>query len=143
MYGDASVNNGYQVSLSPGTYPVHPGDVISASVNVSAGVWTLQVTDTTQAWTFSTNVTTSAPLQASAEVIVETPGICTTTCTDSALTDFGSETFSNVSVSVSGVAGPITLSSYFALEIYTTQVLAMSGSLNPAGTAFTDTWENS
>jgi uncharacterized repeat protein (TIGR02543 family) len=143
MFGDASVNNGYQVSLSSGTYPVLPGDVISASVNVSGGVWTLHLADATEGWTFSTNVTTSAPQQTSAEVIVETPGICTPTCTVAALADFGSETFSNVSVSASGVAGPITQLNYFALEIYTTQVLALSGSLNPAGTAFTDTWENS
>jgi hypothetical protein len=143
MYGDASVNSGYQVSLPTGTYPVFPGDVMNSSVNVSGGVWTLQVIDSTQAWTYSTTVTTSAPLQSSAEVIIETPGICTPTCTTATLANFGSDTFSNISVSVAGVPGAITASSYVALEIdVSSTVLALPGSLNPADTAFTDTWEN-
>ena len=144
MYGDINVNGGYQVGLSTGAYPVIAGDSISSSVSVSGGVWTLQVTDSTEGWAFSTNVTTSAPAQASAEVIVEAPGICTGSCSTAALADFGSATFTNVSVSGSGVAGAITASNYYAVEITVgSVVLALPGSLNPAGTAFTDTWESS
>jgi hypothetical protein len=144
MYGDSNVNGGYQVGLSPGAYPVFAGDSISSSVSVSGGVWILQVTDSTEGWAFSTNVTTSAPAQASAEVVVEAPGICTGSCSIAALADFGSATFANVSVSGSGVAGAITASNYYAVEITVgSVVLALPGSLNPAGTAFTDTWESS
>jgi uncharacterized repeat protein (TIGR02543 family) len=144
MYGDDAVNGGYMVGISTATYPVHPGDAISSSVNVSGGVWTLQITDSTEGWTFSTNVTTTAPSQSSAEVIVESPEVCGSPCSIATLADFNNVSFSNVSVSINGVAGAITASNYYAIEINAESgVLALPGNLNQVGTAFIDTWESS
>jgi Peptidase A4 family len=78
MYSPTALNGGEPIVLSN---VVKPGDVMTASVSVSNEIWTLILTDATQGWT-STNVVAdpqSSPPQASAEVIVETPDVCTPT----------------------------------------------------------------
>ena len=107
-------------------------------------MWALQIVNSTEGWTFSINETTTAPAQVSAEVVVETPEVCSSTCSIAALADFHSVAFTNISVSTNGVTGAITASNYFGVEINRgSSTLAMPGYLNPAGTAFVDTWENS
>ena len=145
MYGDASVNSGYMVTLSPSTYHVAPGNSISASVLLSGGLWTLKVIDTTAGWTFSTVIAspTPAPSDASAEVIVESPVVCTGTCSEASLANFGAVTFTNASITSSSTGtGSITSSSVTAIECNdsSNNVMMSPGVLSGGGTSFTDTW---
>src|ERR1700691_1238524 len=48
-------------------FPVHPGDVISASVTFSAGIFTVSITDGTSGKTFTTTGTVSGAQRSSAE----------------------------------------------------------------------------
>ena len=146
MYGDASVNGGYMVTLSPSQYPVSPGNSMTASVLLSGGEWTLEVIDNTAGWTFSTVITSSAPLATSAEVITENPGVCTSSCSQAALADFGTVAFTNISVTSSTTGtGSITSSTATAVECNDSNNLTMMspGVLSGGGTSFTDTWISS
>jgi uncharacterized repeat protein (TIGR02543 family) len=141
MFGDAAVNNGYLQELSSSTYPVSPGDLVSSSVSVTDNVWTLQVTDTTQNWTFETTITDSAPEQSSAEVVVESPEVCYSTCSTAAPADFASVAFSSISLSASGTPEALTASNYYAMALLSDVVpLAAPGDLSGGGSSFTDTW---
>jgi len=146
MFGDASVNGGYMVTLSTSLYHVSPGDSMTASVLTSGGQWTLKVVDNTAGWTFSTVITSSAPTAVSAEVITESPGVCTGSCTQAALADFGTVTFTNISVTSSTTGtGSITSSTAAAVECIDSNNLTMMspGVLSGGGTSFTDTWISS
>jgi len=146
MYGDASVSGGYMVTLSPSQYPVSPGNSMTASVLLSGGEWTLKVVDNTAGWTFSTVITSSAPLATSAEVITESPGVCTSSCSVAALADFGTVAFTNISVTSSTTGtGSITSSTATAIECNDISNLVMMspGVLSGGGTSFTDTWISS
>jgi len=143
MYGDASVNGGYMVALPTSTYHVAPGDSMTASVLLSGAQWTLKVVDNTASWTFSTVITSSAPTATSAEVITESPGVCTSSCSEAALADFGTVTFTNISVTSSTTGtGSITSSTATAVECNDSNNLTMMspGVLSGGGTSFTDTW---
>jgi hypothetical protein len=154
MYGDdtTAANDGYSVELSPVTYPVAPGDVISASVNFNSGAneWTLGLSDATAHWTFSTNVVQSnpSPDQSSAEWIVESPEICPTptTCAQGPLSDFGSVTFTNASATtLTGATVSILSAESLAVEMAdgSNVVQALPGVLSDDGSIFTDTWLSS
>ena len=143
MYGDASVNNGWMVPLSTSLYPVSPGNSMTASVLSSGDQWTLKVVDNTAGWTFSTVITSSAPAAVSAEVITESPEVCTGSCTEAPLADFGTVTFTNASVTSSTTGtGSITSSAVMAVECNDGNNLTMMspGILSGGGTSFTDTW---
>jgi uncharacterized repeat protein (TIGR02543 family) len=143
MYGDASVNNGYMVPLSTSLYHVSPGNSMTASVLLSGGEWTLKVVDNTAGWTFSTVITSSAPGAVSAEVITESPGVCSGSCSEASLADFGTVTFTNISVTSSTTGtGSITSSTATAVECNDNNNLTMMspGILSGGGTSFTDTW---
>jgi hypothetical protein len=147
MYGDASVNNGYSVALSTSTYPVAPGNVIDASVNYASDVWTLRIVNTTAGWTFSIPITSPSPPpgQASAEWIAEDPDVCSSSCSPATLSDYGSVTFTNASVTDNGTAGSISSVTDTAIEITDSSgdVMSSPGVLSNGGTTFTDTWESS
>jgi uncharacterized repeat protein (TIGR02543 family) len=143
MYGDASVNNGYMVGLSTSQYHVSPGNSMTASVLLTGDQWTLKIVDTTAGWTFSTVITSSAPAAVSAEVITENPGVCTGSCSEGSLADFGLVTYTNISVTSSTTGtGSITSSTVMAVECNdSSNVTMMSpGILSGGGTSFTDTW---
>jgi Peptidase A4 family len=110
MYGDDAEDGGYSVPLPAGDV-VQPGDEIEASVQESADTWTLAMTDSTQSWTFSTQISFSGATRSSAEWVVERPLVCSdadsSSCTLSNLTDFGSVEFSSTQMSTD--AGPGTL----------------------------------
>jgi hypothetical protein len=75
------------------SYPVVPGDAMSASVSVDrVGRFTLSITDATQHWTASTTQRSTTAQQVSAEVIAEAPSNSSGIVP---LTDFGSVTFTN------------------------------------------------
>jgi uncharacterized repeat protein (TIGR02543 family) len=146
MYGDASVNGGYMVTLSTSLYHVSPGNSMTASVLMAGGQWTLKVVDNTAGWTFSTVITSSAPTAVSAEVITESPGVCTSSCSEASLADFGTVTFTNISVTSSTTGtGSITSSTATAVECNDSNNLTMMspGVLSGGGTSFTDTWISS
>ncbi len=149
MYGDPAVNGGDEVVLSPAsTYPVYPGDAMSASVKVAKSVagstWTLEITDSTEGWTYSTAIASPspAPAQSSAEWIVERPEICLVKCSPTSLADFGTVTFTNAMTTENGTSGPLAAFSAAAIEMESgSTVLALPGSLDPTGENFTDTWK--
>jgi hypothetical protein len=63
----------FPVNLSTSTYPVQPGDQMSASVTFSGrNQFTLKITNSSRGWTFSTNQKAKAQ-RTSAEVIAEAP----------------------------------------------------------------------
>lgn len=88
---------GGQQNLNTGTYPVSPGDQMSAEVKQNSGTsWTITINDITQSWTWSNNETypATAP-QSTAEWIVERP---TVGGTRSTLNNYGSDTFTNATL---------------------------------------------
>ena len=145
MYGDASVNGGFQVTLSSSLYPVLPGDTINAAVTLTGSEWTLSLSDATSGWVFSKTIAspTPAPAANSAEWIVESPDVCNTTCVESPLADFGTVTFTNASAtsSLTGT-GSIDVAPVTAMEAtdHSGIVMMTPGLLNSSGTSFTDTW---
>jgi len=148
MYGDPNVNGGYMVALPSSSYPVAPGNAMSASVTLSGSEWTLRVVDTTAGWTFSTVIASPspAPSATSAEWIVESPQSCSGSCTEDSLADFGTVTFTNASVTSSTAGtGSITSDSVIALETTgnSGDVMMAPGVLNGSGTSFSDTWSAS
>jgi hypothetical protein len=142
MWGDNEVNGGEVVQLSSSSYPVMPGDAITASVGLSGSVWTLVVSDITAGWRYSIDIPSppQAPQQSSAEWVVERPvegGAL------SALSNFATATFTGAAATDSGASGPISAftdqpSNMVALTAPTP--LATPGPLNPEGDGFTVTW---
>jgi hypothetical protein len=145
MFGDDSVNNGNLITLPASLYPVHPGDAVSASVTLTASIWTLSVADATAGWTFSIPIAspTPAPDASSAEWIVEAPEVCNPNCAITSLADFGTVTFTNASVTSStGGTGNINSNAGLAVETIgsTGDIIMIPGALDSTGTSFTDTW---
>jgi hypothetical protein len=149
MYGDSAVNNGNEVELAPSSYPVYPGDGMTAAVSVVNNVWTLAISDAGSAahshnWQYSTNINYVGPAQSSAEWIVERPEICYIFfgCSLTTLANFGSVTFTNASATDNGTTGPISATSYVGVEMVNGSTpIAVPGALDPTGTIFTDTYE--
>ena len=148
MYGDSAVNSGNEVELSPSSYPVFPGDAISASVSVVGATWTLAISDSGSAsqlhsWSFSTNIVFSGAAQSSAEWIVERPDICNAlSCSLATLANFGTVTFTNAAATENGIPGSISTWSNAAIEMLNGSTpIAVPGPLDPTGSIFTDTYE--
>jgi len=121
------------------------GDSISASVVRSGDSYTLSVTDSTHsANSFTTTQTCSGCDNSSAEWIAEAP-CCTNSGGILPLADFGSWTESGATVTEGSTSGVI--SSFTDDEITMVdnsgRVKALPGSLNSAGSGFSDTWERS
>jgi hypothetical protein len=141
IYGDASVNGGLSVYLSLSAYPVDPGDAVTAAVALSGSTWMMTLTDTTQGWTSTTPIAspTPAPEQYSAEWIVEDPngGLPQ----GQVLTDFAPVIFTGTTATVNGSTDPITSFPFMEAEITNgSTVVASPGTLDAAGTGFTDTY---
>lgn len=143
LYGDSAVNNGYQVTLPTGQYPVSPGDQIDAYVNLDGSVWMLILKDMSQHWTFAKNFANTNPglTQDGAEAVVE--GSPTGN-----LVDFGAVSFSNVfvsgTVSPGGYEASGTIGYFDPLSIdmvnSASTVRAAPGPITGGGEDFTDTW---
>jgi hypothetical protein len=137
---------------------VHPGDTIAASVAEKAGQTIMQVRDLTTHTARTAVRTVSAPDLSSAEWIVEAPSLCFTSvrCTPLPLTNFGTVSFSNASVSTSqSQTSAIDARSLKVTRLelrdysqgsgqrYAASVTPASGIASPlsaAGNAFTVTW---
>ena len=143
LFGDASVYGGNAVALDTSTYPVSPGDAITASVSISGATWTLSLNDTTKQWTFTFTTPSSTPAlsQGSAEVMVECPGYCSSGSYGVAgLANFGAVRFTGVTADLNGYTAPITAFSPIAQQMTRGSTLqAAPGRLDPGGD-FIDTW---
>ena len=148
LYGDSSENGGSEIELSTSSYPVDPGDAITASVSETNSVWTFGLKDVSTEhsnWTFTSAGITFSAAQSSAEWIIERPELCSRTCSLTSLADFGTTTVSNASATTSGLTdAPIDSFSSEDIEMVNTAdtyVLALPSSLGSGGNNFTDTWE--
>jgi hypothetical protein len=143
MYPAASVQ------LSTTTYPVKPGDTLSARVSVSGTSFTLSLTSS-EGWHFTTVQSSSKAAQGSAELIAESPEICTLIfCHLAKLTNFGTVNFSGVQAAVGGADQPF---SSFTADSGPHKITAVTSSgvvraqpspLSATGNAFGITWEHS
>lgn len=143
MYGDNAVNDGYEVALSTATYPVFPGDAITAKVSLSGTTWTLALSDATHPWAFATNIASPspAPSQASAEWISERPEVCASSCALASLANFGAVSFTGATASGAHTTGGISAFSSSPIEMVNgSDVLSAPGALTSSGANFTDTW---
>ena len=139
MLGDPSVNEGLAVTVPPLTYPVSPGDAITASVSISGSTWTLALKDTTKPWTFNINIPSPTPAlnQGAAQWLVEGPAVGGAY----GLADFGAVRFTGATADLNGQTGPISAFSPIALQMTSGSTLrAAPGPLDPTGEDFTDTW---
>jgi hypothetical protein len=143
MYGDDSVAGGYPVDLS---YPVSPGDVMTASVSVAGSTWTLDIADVTQSWHASETIAmpSTPPAQTSAEWIEERPEMCSPTCGMSDLANFGAVSFTASGADGDSTSGPLSSFSFLPLEMVSdsdSAVLAAPSGLDSSGENFVDTWQ--
>ncbi len=141
MFGDDAVQGGGEVPLPSSSYPVSPGDAMTASVSSSGSIWTLAIADQTEDWNNSIPIPSwsPAPEESSAEWIVERPNVGSL----SALPDFGGVSFTSASAADSTTSGPISAFSFQPLEMLGSTLLAVPGTLDPTGGDFTDTWQAS
>ncbi len=137
------------VSLSSKTYPVKPGDTLTADVSVSGSVFTLSL-KSSEGWTFSASQTGSGLAQSSAEWIAESPEICGRTCTLAQLADFGAVNFTGAQAALSGGADqPISAFTFdsgpheIISEANKRTIKAQPSALAPAGNAFSIAWDHS
>jgi len=131
------------VALSPAQYPVEPGDSMSASVTASGTDYVLSIADAGH-WTYSsTQPTTTAPLNSSAEWITEAPTSCTgTKCKVLPLADFGSVSFTGAEVNGHAVnaTGQVTSQVTMTKNKKGTTIKASTSALDPTGHDFTVLW---
>ena len=143
MYGDSAASGGYEVPLPSSSYPVYPGDSMTASVSVSGGSnWTLRISDATQNWVFTTTINFSGAAEASAEWIIERPTIGTGAGSLASLSDFGRTLFTNSAAAEAGTSGPISSFAFDPVEMVNSSgnPLSVPGPLDPTGASFGDTW---
>jgi hypothetical protein len=136
------------VALSTSTYPVNPGDTLTAEVKRSATTYTLSL-HSSEGWTF-TSVQSGTDANASAEWVAEAPQICYLgiICNQANLADFGSVGFTGSVAATGGASLPISqfVSSGGPHAVTMAgggTVKAQPGPLSGGGTAFTDTWFHS
>jgi hypothetical protein len=140
MYGDSAVARGDEVPLSPSTYPVSPGDAITASVSVAGSTWTLTISDSAWPQPFHINIVWSTPSQASAEWISERPEVGCDTCLAS-LADYGSASFTGSTATGAHTTGGISAFTFTPIEMENgSDLLSAPGALSGSGADFTDTW---
>jgi hypothetical protein len=141
MYGNPDGTAFYQTNINQ---MVVPGDQMSAAVSVNpGGLWTLQIADSTQHWTYSIQISEPTALEASAEWVGERPS--DTFGDYYSLSNFGTVTFSDATANDG--SGP---QSIIALNGQSVEMvgdagdeLAMPSALDSTGEIFTDFWESS
>lgn len=147
MYGDSSVNRGYEVELddpvTKAPLPVEPGDVMTASVSVAGSTWTIAIGDATEHWTaVPTVIGFAGAAQTSAEWVVERPDVCGSSgCRTATLTAFVSVPFTGASAVANGQGGPIDATDTDEIQMVDSgAVIADPGPLTAAGDGFADTY---
>ena len=118
--------------------PVSPGDSMSASVSVSGDTYTLVLTDNSEGWTQTQNISESGLSDSSAEVITEAP-CCLSDGNPLPLADFGTVNYSGSTANGSPMSayGPdqIIMVGASGDQLDTTSSMDGSGD-------FSNTWEN-
>ncbi len=130
----------FPVNLSTSSYPVAPGDSMSAEVQYNgSGRFTLTISNNTRHWTFTTNQTSRKARLGSAEWIAEAPsgagGVLP-------LANFGTVNFTNCTangVSISSNPNPDAIT----MVTSSGTVKAQPSSLGSGGTSFSVTWKHS
>ncbi|HEY7966088.1 MAG TPA: G1 family glutamic endopeptidase [Solirubrobacteraceae bacterium] len=126
--------------------PVSAGDLMSASVTVTLGTWTLALSDSTAGWTVSEHPTPpQTPSEGSVEWIVERPSICQGPgdCPIANLANFGTTAITNAGATANGVTSTISGVGAAPLQMIGSQgqnpdLLALPGALGLGGTGFSD-----
>jgi hypothetical protein len=91
------------VTLSPSTYPVHPGDTLTAEVKVTFSVLYTLTLHSSAGWTFTTTKFRIGLAKSSAELIAESPEICGLGgCSLASLADFGTAHFTGAQATLAG-----------------------------------------
>ncbi len=130
------------VTLSTSSFPVSPGDTLTAHVHYNGGSYTL-TESSSRGWTFTTTQSGSFT-NSSAEWIAEAPSSCGFTCTVLPLANFGTVNFSN-STANGKTIGSYGSSVWIAITMVTNNgtVKASPSALNGSGNGFSDTWHHS
>ena len=134
------------VALSQATYPVSPGDELSADVAYTgSGSFTLTLNDATQRWSYATTQSSTTATRTSAEWVAEAPSSCFRTCSVLPLANFGTASFLGSSATATGASGSISsfTNDRIVMETNGGTVKANPSSLSPDGSAFSDTWYHS
>ncbi|HEX4062943.1 MAG TPA: G1 family glutamic endopeptidase [Streptosporangiaceae bacterium] len=118
--------------------PVSPGDSMSASVSVSGDAYTLVLTDNSEGWTQTQNISESGLSDSSAEVITEAP-CCLSSGNPLPLADFGTVNYGGSSANGQSMAnyGPDQIIMVGASGDQLDNTSSMDGSGD-----FSNTWEN-
>ncbi len=132
------------VFLPKGSYPVVPGETIGAHVAHVGTKYTLTIS-VVHRWTFAISITApTPPLNSSAEWIVEAPcSGSTSTCTILPLADFGTTTFSGVTVDGTSInTSGLPIHQITMTTAGGTIVKALPSPLNILGAAFSVIWKH-
>lgn len=136
------------VPIPATTYPVAPGDRLTASVVRTGTSYTLTLSSS-RGWTFST-LRSGRHKDSSAEWVAESPALCSgTSCTLAKLADFGSVTFSGAQAAAGTTTGPISAFTAkhgpheMTMESSGGTVRAAPGALAAGGGGFAVTWAHS
>ena len=129
------------VVLPTGSYPVAPGDQLTASVHVSGNAYTMDLQDGSK-WTYSTVVDTpTVEPNASAEWIAESPSTCKNgKCKAGALADFGSVGFSDASADGATIAATVPAAQPITMTTKKGAVTLAVPSAVTGGSGFVVTW---
>ena len=136
------------VNLATSQFPVRPGDTLSATVTFSGTSYTLSISSS-ENWHFSTTGNASGLAQSSAELIAESPEICSNvSCQLAQLTNFGTVGFSGASATAGGAASPFgsfTADSgpHEIVGLTNSGAVKMQPSSLSGGNAFSVAWEHS
>jgi hypothetical protein len=138
MYPAAPVN------LSSSKYPVAPKDSISAEVKASGSSYTLVLTNTTRAWSYTTTQSSTTAQNSSAEWVAEAPSSCFITCTVLPLANFGTVNFTGSATTGNGQVGTISTFTNDTIVMTTNNgtVKAQPSALASNGASFSDTWRH-
>lgn len=113
--------------------PVNAGDHFNASVTVSGTTFSLNISDVTQGWSHTQTRTSSSAKKFSAEVIAESPEICSSTgCRLASLTNFGTVGFtaSMANGTALGSHNPVKITMVTNTGVVRAQPGALSGGEN-------------
>ena len=124
---------------------VHAGDMMSADVSGRGAVYTLRLKDWTAGWHFSTEQTSTAALDSSAEWVAEAPSACTQFfCRVLPLADFATVTFNNAAATATTAKQPANISALSHDQIVMVtdsgSTKARPSTLVNKGTKFTVRW---
>jgi hypothetical protein len=123
--------------ISPSTYPVKPGDTLTAEVSVSGTNYTLTLSSS-RGWNFKTTKSASAA-NGSAEWIAEAPSSGSGVLP---LANFGTVNFSNCTANGKAISANPNVDE-ITMETSGGTVKAQPSGLNGSGNGFSDTWHHS